>query len=133
MVRILYDINNILFRKHVFSSLIMIVYSRSTSPKASTPVGRFVERPARKQAFPVPLDGDPNLQRASSSDILGVTFPLSSSLAIKLSISSATDGEENDTMPAIMTNAGNAKTVDRRVLSDGEQEGFAFVCGDRGW
>jgi len=32
-----------------------------------------------------------------------------------------------------MMNAGKAKTVDRRVLSDGEQGGFAFVCGDRGW
>ena len=117
----------------MFSSPIVYLYSRSTVPKASTPVGRFVERPARRHAFPVPLDGDPNLQRASSSVIVGVTFALSGSFARKLSISSAIDGEEDDIIPVIMTNAGKAKTLDRRVLSGGEHEGFAFVCGDHGW
>jgi hypothetical protein len=111
----------------------IVLNSRSTFPNASTPVRSFVERPARRHAFPVPLDGDPNLQRASSSDIFVSTFLLSGSFSMKLSKSSALDGDGVKTCPAIIAMAGKAKSADLRVLSAGEDVVGTFVRGELGW
>jgi len=86
-------------------------------PNASTPVRRFVGRPALRQAFPVSLEGAPNLHRASSSDIWGFTISLflySKSFFRKLSISSAFARDEDDDIATVATKDGNAEKTDRR-------------------